>query len=311
MGERSSRSCRAIATLICLAVLAVAGCVGPGAVQTGQSAAPNQSIYQPDPARGPCGEALALNVRAALTGGSDLACTSGPLASGSPWPVSIRAAAQAFREFTRESSLQFEVGGPFDGAGGRQYTLNGSGADAAGLFVSGTVDADSGRVTSVYFTPRAVDGPGLQVVSKETAITDAVQYASAHSIDISGLSSFAEPTEFGWEITWERLIGDVGVAPRVVITVNWTAGNVMSYNELRPDLGMPPAPAISRAQAEAVATNTWLASPVVEDARLRLEPWGAKGPTLVWEVYVSGKGDRTDGPTYITTRVDATTGQAV
>ncbi len=308
MGKSKGRLPRATATLG-LAALVLAGCVGPGAAQTGHSVAPIGSIYEPDPARGPCGDALAMDVRQAQVVGGKLACTAVPLASGSPWPVTIRAAAQAFRNFTGEGSLQFAVSGPFDDARGREYSLNSASVDANGFFVSGTVDSASGRVTSVNFTPRAVDGPGTREITRESALAAATAYASTHSIDLAGLASFVEPTEFGWETTWERVVGATGLPPRVVITVNWSSGNVVSFSESRLDLGAPPTPAMTQSQAEAAAMNTWLASPVVEDARLRYQAVAAGISVLVWEIYISGKGDRTDGPTFLTMRFDAITGQ--
>jgi hypothetical protein len=170
------------------------------------------------------------------------------------------------------------------------------------------VDAYTGRVTSFGYAPPKSGNPGPIVVSKETAAAVAAQFLSKHSVDVASLSESAAPTYQGWEFTWERQLGDVGVPPRVIVTVEWQTGSVVGFSETRVDLGMPPAAVITRAQAEAIALGTWLTTPKVEDSRLRLEPYGPGGSTLVWEVYISGKGDGPD-PAYIDIRIDALTGQ--
>lgn len=310
MRERPNRLRRLIAIttgMVLLGLLASAGCAGGGVERT------TSPTSESDPIRGSCGGAIVMDVRAALAGGPMVACASpAPLASGSPWPVSIRAAAAAFRTFTGEASLQFEVSGPFDSGGGRQYVLNSQALNAGGFFVSGSVDADTGSVTSVDFTPRAVDGPGARNVGSDSATSAAAGYLSAHSVDVAGLSAIAEPTDRGWEITWERMEAGAWVPPRVVVVVEWQTASVVSFRDTRVDLGFPPAAAITRAQAEAAAKGaTWLTSTKVEDARLRYTDYGSAGPKLVWAVYLSGTGDRTDGPTYITILVDALTGETI
>jgi hypothetical protein len=300
MSGRKSRSHRSIAAILGISCLALAACSTPAG-----TAGP--SAEQSDPVRGPCGGAIVAVVWHAADPG--IACASIALASGSPWPVSIRAAAQAFRDFTGKTSMPLEVTGPTDIGGARVYGVMDQEHSIQWL-LSGSVDADTGRVTSMDYTPRAVGDPGPRSVSKTTAITTATEFLATHSVDVAGLAVSVAPNYRGWEITWERMIGDVGVNPRVTVTVEWQAGSVVGFAESVHDLGAPPIAVITAKQAEAAAAEaTWLTSPVIEATHLRLEPYGAGGPALCWEIYLSGQGDYTDGPTYIVTRVDALTGQ--
>jgi hypothetical protein len=312
MHERRNDVFRAVAILVSVGGLIVSGCVGQSTVGSGappvQASAPAD---QPDPARGPCGGAIVLVARHDPAADGGIACATTPLASGSPWPVTIRGAAAAFREFTGEATLPMEVRGPFGTATRRSYEIGGEGLNSHGLFVSGAVDADTGRVMSVEYTPRAVDGPGPQKVPADAAIANASKYLTAHSLDVAGLARSVAPTERGWEITWQRLDGSIGLPPRVMVTIEWVTGEVVVFDATTansvPSVTSSDA-TIPRSRAETVALGeTWLASPVVEDAQLRLDVDGDGNPYLAWVVYISGKGDRTDGPTYITIRIDAVT----
>jgi hypothetical protein len=314
MRERRNDGLRALAILVSVAGLIVSGCVGQSAVGSGAPPLqPSAPADQPDPARGPCGGAIVLVAWHDPAADGGIACTSVPLASGSPWPVTIRGAAAAFREFTGEATLPMEVRGPFGTATRRSYEIGSQGLNAHGLYVSGAVDADTGRVTWVDYTPKAVDGPGPRTMSADAAVADASNYLTAHSVDVAGLSRSVVPTERGWEITWQHLDGAVGLPPRVMVTIEWITGGVVVFDTTRAN-SIPSATSsdatISRSRAETVALGaTWLASPVVEDAQLRLDADGDGNPYLEWVVYISGKGDRTDGPSYVTIRIDAVTAE--
>ncbi len=300
------RISQSVAIVAFVAALAVAGCAGT----SGQSpAVPSGSVIaadQPDPVRGSCGDALAMNPREGRFADAGIACIAPQLASGSPWPVSIRAAAKALRDFTGETSLQFEVSGPVDQNGRRIYTLNSSGVNAGGKFVSGSVDADTGRVVGISYTARVMGDAGPRLIEQDAALAKATAFTTLHAIDLTGLVSTAAPSDSGWEFTWEKKVGTVGVPPRVTVDVDWQTGAVVSYWETRVDLGSPPAPAVTQAQAEAAALADQPGFKV-EGSFLRFEPnWS--GPILVWEVYVSGESNP-GATSYFPVRIDAMTGQ--
>jgi hypothetical protein len=299
-------SVRAIAGVACFALLGISACTGSGATAT-------VSGDPTDPPRSACGAALVLNVRQAPIAVASPACGSpAPLASGSPWPVSIRGAGKAFRQFTGGSDLEFEVSGPFDSASGRDYQLNSTTLDPAGYYVGGSVDADTGLVMAVSYTPRLNDGPGKQLVAFDAAKAKAQDYLALHSVEVTGLTFSIAPTDRGWEMTWEKMVGGVGVTPRVSVTVDWRTGGTVNFSRALRDVGAPPKTVVTRFQAEAaVLGNTWLSRPKVEATTLRFMDWGAAGKLLVWVVYVSGTGDDPYLPSYITYNIDAVTGQPV
>jgi hypothetical protein len=223
--------------------------------------------------------------------------------------MSIRGAATAFRDFTGESTLQFEVSGPFDEVGGAAYRLNSTSVDPGAVFVGGTVDARTGMVLSVEYTARVHNGPGAQLAPFGAMLAKTKDYLSLHSVDVAGLSVTSAPTDYGWEFTWEKMAGEVGTPPRVTVVVDWQTTGIVSFRREMTDLGTPPAPVVTRDQVEARAlSQTWLGQPKVEASRLRYADEGYPGKILVWFVYVSGKGDDATLPTYITYKFDAVTG---
>ena len=307
MNELGRRRRNGIGALVILVALVAGGCAGSS---TGGSGTGTPGTDNSDPQRNSCGQAT---VQLAWAGGGIACASPGPLAPGSPWPISIRGAAQAFRDFTGEKQLTFNVFGPYGSADSQVYEVSGDRLNEKGYFVSGAVSSKDGRVTAVWYSARVNDGPGKQVVASTAALKTAEDYLRSHSVDVSGLTSSVSPIDSGWEVTWEKVVGGTGTTPRVVVTVEWVTGTVVGFDASAaktPDDGSRPIPTITRAQAEATALSaTWFKSPVIEDARLRLLDDGGGSPRLEWVIYVSGVGDNPDLPAYTEVQIDALTGE--
>jgi hypothetical protein len=267
-------------------------------------------IPRPDPTRDGCGGAVVFDARLAEVPLGSSACATLSIASGSPWPIGIRDAARIFREFTGEADLHFDVQGPADSLFGKTYSLVSTSKNRAAQWVEGAVDAGTGMVTSVAYSSQVHDGPGARLVELPAAQASALDYLAAHSVDVTGLVLSSAPTDFGWEFTWEKMAGDVGLPPRVTVTVDWQTNAPIGFRRLVADLGAAPQVLVTRQEAEAAALkSTWLASPKVEASRLRLIGEGDPGPTPVWVVYLSGTGDDPTLPAYIEYEIDAVTGR--
>lgn len=310
--SRSIRLTPAI-LLICSAA-AAASCTGTGSSPAPSASAPASvpaSATEGEPQRDGCGGALAFDAKQAPIALASAACATMPLASGSPWPISIRAAANAFRSFTGER-LKFMVSGPFGGLLGPAYSLWSTELNPAGEYVAGSVDATTGMVLDVSYSAKVHDGPGPRLIQPSAARAKAADFLTLHSVDVTGLTFSEAPTDYGWEFTWEKMVGEAGVPPRVTVVMDWRSSAIVSFSRLIADFDAPPQARMTRQQAEAAALgSTWLGQPKVEASRLRYRDGGYQGKVLSWIVYVSGKGDNPTLPTYIEYDFDAITGDPI
>jgi hypothetical protein len=312
-GRNLVRSRVGVALAACLIAGAIGACTttgsggtagNPGTAGTGPTGSAT------DPVRNGCGDALAEVIGWTDYAMASAACaTPEALAPGSPWPIGIRDAATSMRTFTGETTLQFEVSGPTAGFGHREYSLNSDGM-AGGYYIGGTVDADSGRVTSVYYTAR-VNGPGRVAISADTAVVIAREYLAAHKVNVGTLEVSTAKDFDAYEVTFEALANGVGVLPRVTVQVNWTSSKVASFSDERGTFGPPPAPSISHdAAVTSAKAQAGLVDPTLEGARLRVDFAGDGRQILVWVIYLSGKQDPSEPDAgYYKVRIDGLTGQ--
>jgi hypothetical protein len=309
-GRNLVRSRVGVALAACLIAGAIGACTTTGRAGTAGTGPTGSAT---EPVRNGCGSALAEVIGWTDYAMASAACaTPPPLPSGSPWPIGIRDAATAMRQFTGETTLQFEVSGPTDGFGHRAYRLNSQGM-AGGYFIGGSVDADSGRVTSVYYTARVNDGPGRVAISTDAAIKAARDYLSARKVDFSTLEVSTANVFDAYEVTFEALMNGVGVLPRVTVQINWTSAKVMSFMDERGAFTPPPAARVGQeAAVTAAKAQAGLVDPTLEGARLRVDFAGDGKQILVWVIYLSGKQDPSEpGPGYYKIKIDGLTGQPI
>ncbi len=316
-GTGRRTGCELLAAISAVGLL-VAACAASGSNGGPATTVPTLPISDPSAqptAFGCQGGVLAVDIGRAQVplAQASYACASGPpIASGSPWPISAKQAANIFRAFVGLPKVPFEVTGPYQDASRKLYSLSSQGYMGIPRysFLQGTVDATTGDVSSLSYSARVVDGPGPQLIDAATAQSKAADYLRAHSIDVAGLTVSSAPTDFGWELTWERMDGDVGLPPRATVMVDWQYGDVVTFSRVTEvvDAASISQPKISQAQAEALAVSSmWATEPKVEASRLRYVDRGYSGIRLIWEVYVSGKDS--GARKYLEYLFDAVTGE--